>query len=374
MAIFFPEYDHSILSVVSSFMNAFGVACPHNRLQLLDDPLSKSHKNTIFLLLDGLGSEYFDQLLPGDGFLRQHKIADLSSVYPCTTTAATTTLSSGLSPLEHGWLGWSPWFREYGRVIDLFLDRDSYSGAPVAPSPGKLLMPYHDIIPLINQVAGTDLGIHRLMPSFSPDGFGSLETMLVRAREICGLDGPQMILAYWHQPDTLMHNDGPFSESVRRDLALTDARLGDFFQSIEDSLLIVTADHGHTPIEREIFLDEIAELNDCLILPPSLETRAVSLFVKPSCKAEFAARFEDQFAESFLLLTHESVFQRGLFGPGTPHRKVDDFIGDFLACGIGHSIIRYHTPFNRPHTPFLGHHAGLRREEMIVPLVVATAK
>jgi len=370
MAIFYPEYDHSILSVVSSLLHAYGAASPHGGLPLLDKYLEHDYKNIIFLILDGLGSETFGQMLPADGFLRRHKVADLSSVYPCTTTAATTTLSSGLSPLEHGWLGWSPWFREYGRVIDLFLDRDTFSGVPVSPSPGQLLMPYQDITKLLRQAAGPDLGIHRLMPSFAPDGYGSLKSMVARMREICQLDGRQLILAYWHEPDTLMHNEGPWSEAVRQDLAATDICLGEFYQAIEDSLLVITADHGQIPVEREIYLDEIAELNDCLILPPSLETRAVSLFVKPECRTVFAARFEELLGDSFLLLPHEDVFHRGLLGSGVPHRKTDDFIGDFLACGIGHAIIRYHTPFNRPHTAFRGHHAGLRAEEMIVPLVV----
>lgn len=371
MALFYPKYDRSILNIASSLLQAFGAGCPHRGLAELDGPLGSGSKNTLFLILDGLGSEYLDNMLPADGFLRRHKVADLSSVYPCTTTAATTSLNSGLSPLEHGWLGWSPWFREYGRVIDLFLDRDSFSGAPITPSPGRLLMPYQDISQLISQAAGDRPTIHRLMPSFVPGGFGSLEAMLSRVREICQLDGRQLVLAYWHEPDTLMHNCGPWSDAVVRDLTLTDAQLGELFQTLSDTLIVVTADHGQTPVEREIFFDELPSLNECLILPPSLETRAASLFVKPGCMDVFADRFQELLGESFLLMTHEEVFASGLFGPGKQHPKVDDFIGDYLACGTGHAIIRTHTPFNRPHTPFLGHHAGLRSEEMIVPLVIA---
>lgn len=371
MAIFFPEYDHSILSLISSVLHAYGVPSPHAGLDILDRALVRPRKNTIFLILDGLGSESLSGLLPADSFLRRHKVADLSSVYPCTTTAATTTLSTGLSPLEHGWLGWSPWFREYGRVVDLFLDRDTYSGAAISPSPGRVLLPYQDITALIGAAAGSELGIHRLLPSFDPNGFGSLAAMTGRIQEICQLDGPQLILVYWHEPDTLMHNEGPWSDVVRKDVLMSDALLGELFQKLNDTLLVITADHGQTQVEREIFLDEIPELNDCLILPPSLETRAVSLFVKPERRSVFAARFEELLGDSFLLLPHEAVFRRGLFGSGPMHHKVDDFIGDFLACGIGHSIIRYHTPYNRPHTPFKGHHAGLRSEEMIVPLIIA---
>lgn len=374
MALYYPDYDHSILSLTSSVLQAFGVSSQHTGLPILDKQLSVPHKNTLVMVLDGLGSEYLDQLLPAASFLRSHKVDDLSSVYPCTTAAATTTMSTGLSPLEHGWLGWSPWFREYGRVVDLFLDRDSFSGLPIVPSPGRLLLPYQDIVSTISQATQGSVSIHRLMPHFAPNGYSSLAAMSARIRDICRMDGAQLILAYWHEPDTLMHNEGPWSEAVRREIIAADSLLSDLYLTLEDTLMVITADHGQVEVEREIFMDEIAELNDCLILPPSLETRAVSLFVKPACKTEFAERFTELLGDSFLLLPHEEVFRLGLFGSGVPHHKVDDFVGDYLACATGNSIIRYHTPFNRPRTPFKGHHAGLRREEMTVPLIVAESK
>lgn len=67
----------------------------------------------------------------------------------------------------------------------------------------------------------------------------------------------------------------------------------------------------------------------------------------------------------------EEVFASGLFGPGTLHRKIDDFVGDYLACATGQTILRYRSLFNRPRTPFKGHHAGLCVEEMMVPLIIS---
>ncbi len=370
MSIYFPNYDHSILSLSASLLHSYGAACPHPGLPLLDGHLAKPRKNTVLIILDGLGSDILENLLPTDSFLRSHKVDDLSSVYPCTTTAATTTLMSGLSPLEHGWLGWSPWFREYGRVVDLFLDRDTFSGHTVTPSPGKLLLPYVDLVTQIGRAAPA-VTVTKVMPPFDPNGFASLALMAERIRQLCAQDGPQLVLVYWHEPDTLMHSEGPYSTAVRADVAASDLLLGELAQTIKDTLFIISADHGQIEVEREVYLDDIPELSDCLILPPSLESRAISLFVKPERKLEFAQRFEAMFGDCYLLLPREEVFARGLFGPGTPHHKIDDFIGDYLACATGGTIIRYRSPFVRPHTPFKGHHAGLCHQEMVVPLIVA---
>lgn len=371
MSIFYPDYQHSILSLISSLLHRFGVNSPHSGLPLLDNFLDVPAKNTVFLILDGLGSEALSGLLPANSFLGSHKAADLSSVYPCTTTAATTTLSTGLSPLEHGWIGWSPFFKEFGRIVDIFLDRDSYSGAAILPSPANLLLPFKDVTVSLSEITQGSVGIHRLMPSFAENGFGSLQLMAERICEIGRLDGPQLIFAYWHEPDTLMHSAGPWSEPVREQMADIDQIVAQLYQKIGSLKLIVSADHGQTEVDREVFIDDVPELHECLILPPSLEARAVSFFIKPEKKELFIARFEEIFGDSFLLLPRAAVFERGLFGSGPPHPKIDDFVGDFLACATGNTIIRYRTPFVKPRMSFKGHHAGLRCEEMLVPLILA---
>ena len=371
MQVMFPDYNRCILNLAASILHHLDLECPHAGLPEADAFLSRPRKNRVMMILDGLGSACLQHMLPEDGFLRQHQAADISSVYPCTTAAATTTLLSGLSPLEHGWLGWNAWFCEFGRIVDLFLDRDSYSGAIIAPSPAKLLLPYADISQRLSQERPGFLRCHKVMPPFDPNGVDSLARMAARIREICALDGPQLILAYWHEPDTLMHNEGPGSDAVRQDLRQSDQILADLYRSLEDVQILITADHGQIAVEREIYLDDYPLLNECLILPPSLESRAASLFVKPEKMDYFAAAFRDLFGDCFLLLPRSEVFERGLFGPGKPHRKVDDFVGSYLACATGQAILRYRSLFNRPRNIFKGHHAGLCADEMTVPLILA---
>jgi hypothetical protein len=371
MAIVFPDYRNSILNLTNSILKAYGIAPRHESLPALDTVLQRTHRNRVLLIIDGLGLAFVKRMMPPESFLRRHLLREITSVYPCTTTAATTTFQSGLSPIEHGWLGWNGYFKEYGRVIDLFLDRDSFNGEPIEPSAAKTLLPFTDITRQICQKSGDSVVCRRIMPPFDANGVHSMQQIVDQIRNYCQTGSNQLILAYWNEPDTMMHKEGPYSDKVVAEVMAYDRMLEDLINNTEQTLLIVTADHGQIAVERDVILNEIPALADCLIMPPSLEARAASLFVKPSRLRDFRDTFNGLLGNDFLLMPRDEVFDRGLFGPGQAHRKVDDFVGDFLACATGGALLRYQTSFNRPLTPFKGHHAGLRDEEMIVPLIVA---
>ena len=367
----FPDYQNSILSAASSLLRHYGVETAHSGLAAVDQALSVPCKNKIMIILDGMGSEFLRRMLPADCFFRRHFQCDLSSVYPCTTTAATTTLLSGQSPAEHGWIGWSCWFKEFGRSVDLFLDRDSLNGTPVEPSPAQSLLPFDDLTARIERASPNAVQCRKVLPPFAENGVGSFLQFSARIKEFCQMPGEQLILAYWYEPDTLMHKYGPYHDEVRQDVLEMDKILSQLQGELDSTLMIVTADHGQVEVQREIFLDDYPDLMDCLLMPPSMEVRAASLFVKASQTERFEALFQDRFGDCFLLMPREEVFASGLLGPGTLHRKVDDFVGDYLACATGQTILRYRSLFNRPRTPFKGHHAGLCVDEMMVPLIIS---
>jgi hypothetical protein len=370
MNLVFPDYSHSILNLAVSVLRSYGCPSHHPSLPLLDLKLAEPWSKRIFLILDGMGDAFVRSQLAETGFFRTHQADTLTSVYPCTTTAATTSMLSGLSPAEHGWLGWSPWFREYGRIIDVFINRDSLSGQEILPAAGEL-MPFEDLTRQIYAATRGQVGLHQIQPNFAVDGVDTFDQMIERMRGYVALPGPQLILAYWHQPDSLMHMYGPGSQTVQKEVLAYEKQLEDLMNEISDTLLVVSADHGQVPVTREVYLDDYPDILDCLVLPPTLETRAVSFFTKQHRRNEFRQRFQAAFGDCYRLLEREEGLALSLFGPGRPHRKTDDFLGDFLACATGEVIIRYHGRFDRTHQVFHGHHAGLCADEMRVPLILA---
>lgn len=99
--IILPNYNHSILSIITSILKHYKVETPHKSLNSLDNILEKDYRNVVLLILDGMG-EYILRNSSNDGCFSKNKIDCVTSVYPSTTTAAITTYYSGKPPYEIG--------------------------------------------------------------------------------------------------------------------------------------------------------------------------------------------------------------------------------------------------------------------------------
>ena len=110
MKLVMPNYDECITNLSNSILKHFNIKTNHNTIRDLDNLLDKNYKNVIVILCDGMGSILLDEMLTEDSFLIKNRIKTITSVYPPTTTAATTSMLSALNPNEHGWLGWDLYF------------------------------------------------------------------------------------------------------------------------------------------------------------------------------------------------------------------------------------------------------------------------
>ena len=114
-------YNNCLTNLSNSILKYYQVDTFHNSLQYLDKQLIEKNSNhVILILLDGLGTNILNYHLNKNEFLIKNKKKDIFSVIPTTTTAATTTLMSGLNPVEHGWIGWDVYFEDIGKIVTLF--------------------------------------------------------------------------------------------------------------------------------------------------------------------------------------------------------------------------------------------------------------
>ncbi len=198
------DYDHSLLSVIASVCSHFKLQATHKTLGELDRLLETGYKNVILLIFDGMGMSVLERHLPPDSFLRRNLLRPISSVFPPTTTAATTSVLTGLSSAEHGWLGWSLWFEQLGKVVELY--PNTSNGIAAADfNVAERFLPFETIIDRIN--GGGEFEAHYVSP-FSMPKATTFDELFCRVNELCGGDKSKYIYGYSPLPDHDMHDFG----------------------------------------------------------------------------------------------------------------------------------------------------------------------
>ncbi|QSX06536.1 alkaline phosphatase family protein [Sedimentibacter sp. zth1] len=363
----YPDYDDSILSLSNSILKHYNLEYHHKTIKEIDDLLLKNYDNVILMIFDGMGSYNINKMLDKDSFLIKHKVKNISSVFPPTTTAATTTLYSGLSPKEHGWLGWSLHFDEINDNINIFVNTNDDNVEFKHFNVANKIIPYESIVNRINNRGTAN--------AFSVSQFGtniidSFDELFEEIENIGSTSQNNYIYTYWNEPDSSMHELGTDNDDVKVWFIRINKSVEKLSNKLKNTLIIVTADHGHIDIKGKCILD-YPKLLKTLKFLPSVESRAISFFIKEGMHNQFEEEFNKNFKNDFLLLKHQKVMDMKLFGEGSAHRKTEDFIGDYLAIAIN-NITLFNSYQETNH--FKGAHAGLTEEEMMVPLIAIECK
>ena len=382
--ILFPDYSNCNLGIFSSYLKHYGLSPVSPSLPIVDQILDQKHpRNIVFILMDALGSTILERHLPPQSFLRSHHAGDLIAGYPCTTVCVTTSFFSGLLPISHAWLAWSLYFKEWNQCIEVYPYRDAFTGERINPEEKNILdsMGFETIFEQIEKATENQVKVECVfsdkvrtrqvqMAGKHLTSVPTFEEMLQAIDRKCQEKGEHIIICHWKSPDDLLHNFGLESEQVTTFLADSDRLLAKYVPHFADSSLIITADHGMQQIENHFRLDNIDPLNELLAHYPSGDPRAKAIAVLPGKQDLFANRLKQETGDEFLLVPAEEVIKKGFLGDGPVHPRIADFLGDFLVIGQSYSDLLYTPPGGRPPKLFKGHHAGLTKDEMLVPLIM----
>lgn len=377
--IVLPNYDHCILNTITSILKYYNVETNHKSLQILDEKLSKKYKNVVFIILDGLGEHILKKVSP-NGYLSNNKIDCITTVYPSTTTAAITTYYSGKPPYETGWIAWSQYFKEYGRALDMLSHKESYLREDISKAKMnvfKTIVNYTSVFDRIEE-ASPKVKAYEIMPTYAEKKSkrsiraDKVEEIIENIEMLCQSPDEKFIMAYSDNPDGLLHKFGTEAKEVKDFIIDTENKIKEMCKKIsEDTIVIISADHGHKDIQKAYTLLDYPEIQECLYMPISLESRVVSFWVKDNMKKEFEERFNNIFKDEFWLMTKEEFLDRNFLGFGKKHPKIDDFLGNYIAISISNSIITIETFIADGKVTKKSTHCGLSKEEMEVPIIIA---
>ena len=383
----YPDYQNCIVNLVSSILQSFDVQTNHPPLKQLNP--EDFGKNIVLLILDGFGVNLLKRYeTDATSFLAKHFKDQITSVFPPTTAAAITSFMTASTPYEHGSIGWTMFFKEYAKYIDFLPIWDSTTTTTLNDEKFKV----HDILGGEN--------IFNMINAKNPDVMQYNITIkgIVRSANIKKNSGPARVLphksskqlcrkiekaiknnsskrkfiyAYSSNPDHLEHLHGVYSIEVKKYLSEINTELSKLTKRLKgtDTTILVTADHGLLDVDQYIYTNEDKELFDSMIIPGFPEPRFISFFVK-SHKMEQFKKASRKYEDDFLIMTREEFWENKLFGNGVPHRKLDDFIGDFVFIAKSTKALKsIYEQNGKWKKEFVGHHAGITAAEMLVPLI-----
>ncbi|MDP3998645.1 MAG: alkaline phosphatase family protein [bacterium] len=406
----YPRYDgHSFYNILPTIFALFGkdLGKPTLPQEIYQDYAGRNKKLILFLI-DGFGYDQFIRLsreLPFlKNFARGGKVFPITSIFPSTTSAALTTIHSGLSPQEHGLLEWYVYFDEIDQVIQTLpfspLGRmqppEMLQMAGVDPEilfSGKTIYPKlkdEEITPyLFQEEKYLQSSYTRLVTKGANIvTWRRLTDLMSGLRQfVSGADPPFCTGVYFDGLDHQGHEFGKFSqEHLTVAQEFFEVLQKEFIEKIEpelarDLIILLTADHGQINVDPSAttYLNDYKEVvenlafsqNNKQILPWG-SPREVFLKIKEEKVEEVFLFLQKEFKSKALVIKSREAFKQGLFGVGSPHIKFFDRIGDLLIIPFGNQTIWYeYLPGER--LEFKGCHGGLSKEEMLIPFGIVKA-
>lgn len=400
-----PSYDGAgLANVPGTVLSLLGArdAADIPPLRDLDAALAEGVRQVVVILADGLGSAQLERLrIAGDvPFIASvldrararngAQLIDGTSVFPSTTAAAITTLNTARTPQEHGNLAYFCWLEEFGQVTQMLrwgpanVRRGSYFDDPALdPVRYRQVPSLHARLRergARSYVIEPEVFRHEAMTRMHASeaeyrGYVLPSTLGVRVRQL--LDErpwgtqPAYVYAYWPGIDTAGHLYGPHGPEHAAEAALLDRDLERALAKggRGDTLVILTADHGHAAVEPARLVDLYADeqLRTLLRVPLAGEPRLA--FLHTDRPDDVRRHIERRWSEAFLLIDREEAIAEGLFGRGDAavvRRRVGDILamtrGDRAATIVvveGSTGVASHR----------GAHGGLSADEMRIPIL-----
>ena len=359
------NYNECLTNLACSIRKYFELQYQHNTLDYIDKLLEEYQpQNVVTILCDGMGSNIMDRVLPKDSFLISNRLKAITTVFPATTVAATTSMMTGLNPVETGMLGWNMYYKDIDKTItvyaDSFKEDPEHKPLPEALEYNKKHMIRKTIMDEINEI-GKYKG-YTIFP-FGDNHYNTLDDMFKMIEEKCNEPGKKYIYAYDLDPDGTMHALGCDHDEVKRIIIDLNNRIERLSDKLTDTIIFVVADHGHINV-KSVHLEDYPDIVDCLLRNTSLEPRAVNFFIKDGKKEEFVKLFNNYFGNDFDLYPMNEVIDSKLFGDGKENEIFRDALGDYLAIAKTNVSLLYNG-----NEELKSQHAGYTLDEIMVPLV-----
>ena len=402
-----PAYDgFNFTAVPGSIAGLLGCGSIALAPQVLAG-LPQHYQKVVVILADGFGWRFFERFANASPALRRFRdrgtITKLTSQFPSTTASHITCLHTALEVGQSGIYEWQYYEPQVGAIIVPLLyslagtkDREQLKAAGIDPArilPDRTL--YRQLAQsgvtstvLQHKEYATSTFSTHMYRGATPAGYRTLPEALVNLRTaLIRSQGPAYFVLYFDRIDALAHWYGPTSPQVEAEIDVFLATLERLFLSQisghGDTLVLLTADHGEVEvdpattiylntnpafrgIERYLKADQQGRP-----LVPAGAPRDFFLYVHDEMLDEARYFLAQRLEGRAVVYRTADLIACGFFGAQSPVEPFLSRAGNLVILPYrGDSVWWYEK--GRFEQIFYGHHGGLTREEMEIPLLAYT--
>lgn len=368
-------YTETQISRQQPHLPSFGADCVSTLIPQLLSPsgpppwLADGRRVPVVLVLDGLGWGQFDARRALMPVLGEFAGGPIVTVAPSTTATALTSITTGLTPGEHGIVGYRMMLG--GNVVNS-LRWSSTKGDMRAAHPPAEVQPFAPFL-------GDDVAVVTRR-GFEGSGFSvahlrgtrtyawSEPSNLAAQCAAAVRSGAALVYAYYDGIDHVAHEFG-FGEFYDDELRLADHLVDRLLEALPAGTpVVVTADHGQVDVPGPLItLDaDVA----AMVRTMSGEARFRWLHAKPGTADELYAAALERYGDVAWVVTSGEVLAGGWLGPAVS-TPVASRLGDVAL--IPFAPVGFDDPAERIAIELRCRHGSLTIDEMFVPRLAKLA-
>lgn len=322
----------------------------------------------VLLVLDGLGWEQLQDRLAVAPTLAAMQGGPITTVAPSTTATALTSITTGLTPGEHGLVGYR--MELAGEVLNVLRwhgDKGDLRRkfAPAETQPFEPFMGERVAVVSKAELESTAFTEAHLRGSEQVGWRAASSLPLIVAEHL--RRGDRLVYAYYDGIDKIAHERG-LGEFYDAELRAADRMVADIVGLLPPgAALLVTADHGQVDIGTRIVTphDDVLKLTR----DQSGEGRFRWLHAKPGAAADLLAAAKTHHGDVAWVHSRAELIDAGWFGP-VVSQPVAARYGDVAL--VPYEPISFHDPDDSGPYPLVCRHGSLTSAEMLVPLLAFT--
>ena len=334
-------------------------------------------RRVVVVLVDGMGWHLLPELATDAPLLASvlsggtGRLDELTCTFPSTTPTSLVSLCTGVTPGQHGILGFTVKLPDTDRVLSHIFWRDDPAPAQWQPVPTwferlqQAGVGARAVLPAAFVGSGLTEAAYRgaqLVAAKTDDDYAQLVVDQLRT-------APGLVYAYTAALDTAAHAFGIGSAEWHAAGAYVDALLTRLVEALPpDAALLITADHGglNVPKDRRIDLDADSRLSAGVRVVAG-EPRVRYLHTEPGAACDVIAAWSELLSGRAEVRGRDDAVAAGLFGPVRPEHLPR--IGDVVVTCTGDTAVLASAHEPPEVAQLIGFHGAATPAEMAIPLI-----